>query len=163
MTLRLILMRHAKSGWDDPSLSDHDRPLNKRGRLSATALGGWLRGRGYLPDLVLCSDAVRTRETLDRLNLGAKVRLLPQLYLAPPGVLMQQLQQAEQMPTILMIAHNPGIADFAAALTAAPGNADFLRYPTGATSVIDLPIADWGGAKTGTGRLVDFIIPRQLI
>ncbi|QIZ82614.1 histidine phosphatase family protein [Thalassovita gelatinovora] len=156
-------MRHAKSGWDDPSLSDHERPLNKRGRQSATALGVWLRREGYFPDLVLCSDAVRTRETLDRLNLETEARVLSALYLAPPGILLQHLHQSEQMPTVLMIAHNPGIAAFAAAMIAAPGDTDFRRYPTGATSVIDLPIADWERAKTGNGSLADFIIPRQLI
>ena len=60
---RLILTRHAKSDWDDPMLDDHDRPLNKRGQRSAAELGEWLHSRGYEPDEVLCSTALRTRET----------------------------------------------------------------------------------------------------
>ena len=68
MTLQLILMRHAKSSWDDPAAADFDRPLNGRGRRSAKALGHWLRQRGWLPDRVLCSSARRTRETLDGRN-----------------------------------------------------------------------------------------------
>ena len=63
MTLRLILTRHAKSSWDDPLMSDHDRPLNARGKAAAADLGGWLASRSYLPGQVLCSDALRTRET----------------------------------------------------------------------------------------------------
>ena len=63
MTLRLILMRHAKSSWDSPGLDDHERPLNGRGCRSAKAIGAWLNDHGYLPDLVLSSDAERTRET----------------------------------------------------------------------------------------------------
>jgi phosphohistidine phosphatase len=63
MTLRLILSRHAKSGWDDPDLSDHDRPLNARGRGDAPKVGAWLRAKGYLPDAALVSSARRTQET----------------------------------------------------------------------------------------------------
>jgi phosphohistidine phosphatase len=65
MTRTLILIRHAKSDWDDPALSDHDRPLNARGQLSAPRIGAWLAERGVTPDAVLCSTALRTRETWD--------------------------------------------------------------------------------------------------
>ena len=61
--MRLILIRHAKSSWANPGQGDHARPLNPRGRRAATAIGGWLADKGYVPDLILCSDAQRTRET----------------------------------------------------------------------------------------------------
>ena len=66
MTLRLVLIRHAKSSWDDFSIEDHDRQLNERGRRSAPAIGQWIADRGDIPTEVLCSDAKRTRETLDQ-------------------------------------------------------------------------------------------------
>ena len=70
MTLRLILMRHTKSSWDDPWQGDHARRLNGRGRRSAEALGNWLRAKGHLPDVALSSDAVRTQETFAGLALA---------------------------------------------------------------------------------------------
>ena len=64
MTRRLILMRHAKSSWDNPFAEDHQRPLNGRGKRSAKAIGEWLRAQGYLPDQILSSSATRTRELM---------------------------------------------------------------------------------------------------
>ena len=70
MTRTLILTRHAKSSWDAPVASDHDRPLNKRGRKSAPAIGTWLKQNGWLPDEVISSTSARTRETWDRMGLS---------------------------------------------------------------------------------------------
>lgn len=69
--LRLILVRHAKSGWDDPGLDDHDRPLAPRGRRAAGWLGTALRDGGFLPETILCSSALRTRQTLDGTGVEA--------------------------------------------------------------------------------------------
>ena len=73
---RLILTRHAKSSWDDPLMSDHDRPLNERGKAAAADLGQWLASRGYVPDQVLCSDALRTRKTWSGIAPALPARLL---------------------------------------------------------------------------------------
>jgi phosphohistidine phosphatase len=108
MTLRLILMRHAKSGWDDPLLGDHDRPLSPRGILSARALARWLNQTGLQPDRVLCSTAQRTRETLALLDLDQPVEFLGDLYLAGEDTLMDIIQ-AQHSGTLLVVAHNPGI------------------------------------------------------
>lgn len=163
MTLRLILMRHAKSDWDDPSLTDHARPLNKRGRKAAEAMGDWLRDNHYLPDLVLSSDAARTVETCERLGLNADTRFLSALFHASPMVMMQVLRQGGDAKTLLMVGHNPGIAEFAATLAAnPPADPDFDRYPTCATTVFDLPIAGWQDALFGDGQVRDFIVPRRL-
>ena len=91
---RLILMRHAKSDWSHGT-SDHDRPLNPRGRGAAEALGNWLRTEGLLPDAVLCSTAARTRETCALLNLpeSCAVEHLRQLYLAEPSEIIANLRQ----------------------------------------------------------------------
>ena len=79
---RLILMRHAKSDWGDPMLPDHDRPLNKRGRRAASALGHWMREAGLRPDQILCSSATRTQETCARLALPflAQAMLRPETH-----------------------------------------------------------------------------------
>jgi len=164
MTQRLILMRHAKSDWDDPLLDDRDRPLNGRGRRSAVALGKWLAEKGYLPDSVLCSSAVRTRETLDGLGLGVTpVKYLDGLYHASTGVILDLLQRNGAGKCVLVITHNPGCADFADRIVADPHAHDqFFDYPTGATLVVDLPVDAWGDASFHSGSAVDFIIPREL-
>lgn len=164
MTRRLILMRHAKSSWDEPALDDHARPLNGRGRRSAVALGKWLAEKGYLPDLVLCSTAARTRETLDGLKLGVvPVKYLDALYHASTGLLLETLQANGAGNCVLLVSHNPGCADFADRIIATPPAHDrFHDYPTGATLVTDLPVDDWQDAAFHTGKVVDFIVPREL-
>ena len=162
MTKRLILMRHAKSGWDDPALSDIDRPLNARGRGAATALGGWLKDSAYLPDAVLCSAATRTRETFALLNIQAPATFMDGLYLAPAARMMSAVQGCAE-DTILLIGHNPGIGDLAQDIVSnAPDHGRFYNYPTGATLVCDLPITTWADAVSRSAQVVDFIVPRDL-
>ena len=164
---RLILTRHAKSSWDDPLTPDHDRPLNERGKAAAADLGQWLASRDYVPGEVLCSDAVRTRKTFSGIAPalpGAPVlELKPALYHAGPDVMMAVLRHAKA-DVVMMIGHNPGIAEFAARLVAhAPANPEFGRYPTGATLVVDFDVADWGQVAFGQGVTVDFIIPSEIV
>ncbi|MGI3168888.1 SixA phosphatase family protein [Pseudooceanicola sp. C21-150M6] len=162
MTKRFVLMRHAKSSWDDPLLEDRDRPLNPRGRKAAKALGKWLRSQDILPDLALVSDARRTQTTFKRLKLDCDMRIDPRLYLSGPEAMLETLQSGEG-DTILMIGHNDGIAAFAGRLVSAPPpHGRFADFPTGATLVLDLPIEDWHAAHFGTGRVVNFITPREL-
>jgi phosphohistidine phosphatase len=161
---RLILTRHAKSAWDDPALDDHDRPLNKRGGAAARALGDWLASRGYEPEEVLCSTAVRTRETWDRLaatplEVLARIRVLPELYHASPDTMLDLLRTATA-DTVMILGHNPGIAELAAMLPATrPADASFRRYPTAATLVLDFQIASWRDADSGLGSVLDFYTP----
>lgn len=163
MTKRLILMRHAKSGWDDPLLQDIERGLNDRGQKSATALGGWLKDHDYLPDEVLSSSATRTRETFDLLNMTAEVTFKRELYLAPAGVMFEWLKTCEA-DTVLMVGHNPGIAELAEAVLAdLPDHNRFPFYPTGATLVCDFPVNKWAEAVPRSAQVVDFIVPRDLI
>ncbi len=166
MPKRLILMRHAKSSWDDDSLDDHDRPLNDRGIAACEAIGGWLAGNGFAPDDVLCSSAVRTQETWQRLapHLDHAPSAVPRrdLYLAEPAHMLEALADAEG-ETVAMLGHNPGIGAFAAALLQSrPAHAHFGRYPTLATLVADFELETWRDVAPGTGRLVDFIVPRDL-
>jgi len=162
MTRRLILMRHAKSSWGDPMLSDHARPLNGRGKRSATALGAWLRESDYLPDEVLCSSSVRTRETRDRLKLDAPTRFLDSPYHASPATMFKELSRANGA-CVLMLGHNPGIAGFAEDLVShAPDHPRFADYPTCATLVVDFDVNDWSDMTHGSSAPLAFVIPREL-
>lgn len=164
--LRLIVVRHAKSSWDDPWLEDHDRPLAPRGVRASEAIGSWLARGGHEPRAVLSSTSKRTRETWQGiaacLDGQADARFLPELYHCGPDRMLRVLSKAAGSP-ILLLAHNPGIAEFASLVLAErPGHPDFHRYPTAATLVCDLPCDDWSDARFRTGRLVDFVVPRDL-
>jgi len=164
MPRHLILMRHAKSSWDAPALDDHDRPLNRRGRRAAKALGGWMRERGWMPDEVLCSTAARTRETLARLALPGDigVQYRSALYLANPEAMLETLRSATGA-CVLVLGHNPGIAEFAGRLLAAPPpHGRFDDYPTGATLVAEFLLTRWEQAGWGQARAADFVVPREL-
>ena len=159
---RLILTRHAKSDWDDPTLPDHDRPLNGRGRRSARALGDWLASRGYDPEEVLCSSALRTRQTWDCVAQAVfetrpDLRIEPALYQAAPETMLRVLKTATAF-TVMMIGHNPGIAAFAAMLPARPPlDPQFRSYPTAATLVVDFQAEDWAEVQPGQGSVRDFV------
>ncbi len=164
---RLILTRHAKSSWDDPATPDHDRPLNERGKAAAVELGVWLASRGYVPEEVLCSDALRTRKTWSGLSPALPgtpvLNLKPALYHAGPDVMLAVLRHATA-DCVMMIGHNPGIAEFASRLVARPPiHADFLRYPTGATLVCDFNDDNWADVGFGQAATVDFIVPREVL
>lgn len=164
---RLILTRHAKSAWDDPLTPDHDRPLNVRGKAAAADLGQWLASRGYVPEKVLCSDAVRTQQTwagiAPALPATPVMELKPALYHAGVDVMLAVLKNAKA-DVVMMIGHNPGIAEFAAKLVAkAPLNTEFDRYPTGATLVVDFVADSWDQIEFGSGIVDDFVIPKELI
>lgn len=163
---RLILTRHAKSSWDDPLMPDHDRPLNARGKAAAADLGQWLMSRGYVPDQVLCSDAVRTRATFSGIAPALPgtplLELKPALYHAGPDVMLAVLRHATASTT-MMIGHNPGIAEFAHRLVSkTPMTSEFTRYPTGATLVVDFAVESWADVGFGMGTTVDFVVPREI-
>ena len=166
MTLRLIIIRHAKSSWGDPLADDHDRVLNDRGRRSADALGDWLATNGRLPDAALCSTAARTVETLDR--IAARLPSPPaiayerRLYHADPGTILDAVRSARGS-TLAVIGHNPGIGGFAEAMAqAAPDHPDFHRYPTAATTILEFAADQWQDVRPHSGRTLDFVVPRDL-
>lgn len=164
MSRLLILMRHAKSSWDDPTLNDHDRPLNKRGRRSASAMGAWLQQNGWTPDEVISSTATRTRETWERTGLTAEsIRFYSALYLAGPDRMLRHLSEASGK-AVLMLGHNPGIAGFANRITEqAPDHPRFADYPTCATTVIRFDIDDWADVQWNSGKVLGFAIPREVL
>ena len=166
MTLRLILTRHAKSDWDDPLQTDHQRGLNLRGQRAAPLIGRWLVDQGYLPQAALVSDATRTQQTWALLSAELPhpmpVRFVPALYHASPDTMLRTLRSADAQ-TVIMIGHNPGIAAFAGQiLRARATHAEFPRYPTCATLVADFPQSHWSEIAPGTAEMRDFIVPRDL-
>ncbi|MFD1341057.1 SixA phosphatase family protein [Litorisediminicola beolgyonensis] len=159
---RLVLMRHAKSDWSVGEV-DIERPLNKRGRKSAEALGQWLRDEGIAPDQVLCSTAVRTQETCAGLGLDIGPTLDERLYLAEPEQILASIAGAEG-DCLLVLGHNPGIAMAARALVSnPPRHPRFSDYPTGATLIADLDIDDWDDIRWGRAKAQGFVIPRELV
>lgn len=167
MTLRLILTRHAKSSWDNPEIDDLHRPLNKRGKASAKAIGRHLAARHCAPDQVIVSTAKRTRETwkliAKRLPDAPAPMFVSQLYHAEPEAMQSMLRTATGR-TVMMVGHNPGIAYFAQGLVhRPPADSRFERYPTGATTVIEFDIDRWDTLVWRTGTIVDFVLPRDLL
>ena len=170
-------MRHAKSLWDDPKLSDHARPLNNRGRASAVAMRRAMRELGLVPDLVLVSSARRTLQTLEALGPWDDTPLIEPmdaLYLASAAMMLDVLHTvAETVRSVLVLGHNPGMHELAMTLVGANGfsqasNADrpmLVRlaegYPTGALAEFSVAGA-WAAVGEGSGRLQHFLTPRDL-
>jgi phosphohistidine phosphatase len=148
--VRLYLLRHAKSSWDEPGLADHDRPLARRGERAADAMGRYLREHGIEPEVILCSTATRTRQTLERLGLP-DARIEPELYGADAATLRALIPDAS---SVMLIGHNPGMQDLALSLARSGAKLGELaeKFPTGALATIELD----------TGELVDFVRPRDL-
>ena len=164
---RLILVRHAKSSWDEPGIPDKDRPLNARGREAAKKVGRWLEQQELGPDEVICSAALRCQETWDRiapaLKTEAAVRIEDGLYLADENKILSVLKTASG-DNVLIIAHMPGIGDFAREMRRdpPPQHEIFGKYPTGAVTVLDFNIDDWTALLPGTGVVRSYITPREL-
>lgn len=167
---RLYLLRHAKSDWG-MGLPDHDRPLNARGQADAARLGQWLARDQDRPQLVICSTAQRTRETLAILmeagELLFDVLYEPALYGAGTETIRQIVRsEARQHDAALLIGHNPGFHDMAMR-SAKTGDPDMMRrlsakYPTCTLSILEYDHPSLGGADLDSGELLDFVRPKDL-
>jgi len=170
----VYLLRHAKSDWSEAVLKDHDRPLNERGRDAAPKMAAHMKSKRYRPEIVLCSTARRTVETYDLIKgvLGeAPVKFEEGLYLAEERQLWERLRWIDDgVQSVMFIGHNPGIEQFANALTASPKRESEEKmhkrlrdkFSTCALAVVKLPIEAWREAKSGTGKLQDFMRPKDL-
>lgn len=170
---QLLLMRHAKSAWDDPKLADHARPLNTRGRLAAAAMRDAMQSLGLAPDMVLVSSSRRTLQTLEALEPWADTPLIEPmdaLYLAGPDAMLKALNAVpETTRSVLLLGHNPGMHELAM-LIAGPAAMQMRDtttqrlaegYPTGALAEFSVP-GPWSRLGEAGGRLIRFLAPRDL-
>ncbi len=164
----LTLLRHAKSGWDDPVARDFDRPLNPRGRRAARAVGEKMKSDGIGFDLVLASPARRVVETLEEVEAvfgPLHASYDERIYLASIETLLDVVHEADRSAErLLLVGHNPGFERLALLLTgpgALRGEVE-VKYPTGTLAEIALPVEHWRDVSAGGGELVRFIRPRDL-
>jgi phosphohistidine phosphatase len=167
--VRLWLLRHAKSSWSDERLPDHDRPLARRGELAADRMSEYLAAEVIRPQLVLCSSALRARQTLARVLPGLgdelEVRVEPDMYTFDGSGLLERIRRLpEELSSAMLIGHNPSIQHFASNLAGSGPRLDDLRakFPTGALAEIELPAATWAETAGFTGELTRFVVPKEL-
>ena len=168
---RLILFRHAKADLPSEEVDDHERELAPRGRRAAGPMGAWLAGRGFRPDLVLCSTAARARATWTLAKSAftppPQTKLEKDIYAASPETLLEVVRRTPaDVQTLAIVGHNPGLEQFVEML-ASNGDPEARRalaqkFPTAAIAVLDLPSDDWESAQPRSARLDRFISPKSL-
>ncbi|MGB1706011.1 MAG: SixA phosphatase family protein [Paracoccaceae bacterium] len=158
---RLILMRHAEAGWHI-NMDDHERPLSASGIRDAKKIGSWLKEKAYMPDEVISSTSVRTRETLSYLLLECPQIFERSLYLADADQMKSTLQTLLS-ETVILLAHNPGITELAYDLMKhEEKHENFMDFPAASTLVIDFKADRWSEVKSDSGIFVDFVMPLHL-
>lgn len=158
----LLLLRHAKSSWDNPSLRDFERPLNERGLRAAPLMGRFISQRGLRPDLVVSSPAERARQTaalvLEAAGLAAPLRFDARVYEASAARLLEVVSQTEEpAAALLLVGHNPGMEELIELLTG-----ETRRMPTAALARVTLDADTWAGLGEGAGRLEELTKPKEL-
>jgi phosphohistidine phosphatase len=170
--LTLSLLRHAKSSWADPARQDFDRPLNQRGRDAAPRMGAFMRRHDIAPQLVLCSPAVRARQTLElvlpHLPHPPAVLYEDALYLAAAPTLIKRVRglDAAGAAHAMVVGHDPGLQRAAVRL-AGSGEPELLaalaaKLPTAGLAVIVFDAGTWADVRAGAGRLALFMTPKRL-
>jgi phosphohistidine phosphatase len=169
---KLTLLRHAKSGWDDPVARDFDRPLNARGKRAAHRIGEYLREHRLHYDHVLASPAIRVVETIEGLAEGSGETIAPawdkRIYLASAVSLLDVVQEADdRYDTLLMVGHNPGLEDLVLMMVPdRPGDEarDQIeeKFPTAAIAEISFAVDRWEDVRPNSGELSLFVRPRDL-
>ncbi|NJO23907.1 MAG: histidine phosphatase family protein [Sphingomonadales bacterium] len=169
--LTLSLLRHAKSSWDNPSLRDFDRALNERGRDAAPRMGAYMAAHDIVPELILCSPSVRTRQTLELVlpHFTARPPVLYEdaIYLGTPSALLKRIRKVDvDVKHTMIVAHDPGLHHLAMGLSGS-GDTDLLqslaeKFPTAALAVIVFGGRSWSKVQLGAGRLKHFMTPKRL-
>jgi phosphohistidine phosphatase len=163
----LCLLRHAKSSWADPTLADSERPLAPRGRRAAKRIAKHLRRLGCEPELVLCSTAVRARETLELVRPAlsrSTVMLEEELYAASCDELLARTRLVPgTVPSVMLIGHNPGLEQLALALASAGDELERLaaKFPTAALATLAVANS-WSRLAPGDATLEAYVVPKQL-
>jgi len=159
----LLIMRHGKSSWKDENLTDHERPLKKRGRKDSRLMALEIENRDIIPDLILASTAQRTRETvgviIDTLSHNIELIHSDELYMGGPQDFINVLkQQTKDYNTVMIVAHNPGLEIFLDTFSE-----DFEDFQTAALGHLTLAIDDWKDISLETtGELTAFWTPKEL-
>jgi phosphohistidine phosphatase len=169
--LTLSLLRHAKSSWDDPAVKDFDRQLSDRGEKAAPRMGAYMAEHGLNPDLILCSPAVRARQTLalvlPQLCGGPAVTYEDSFYLAAPSLLLARIRKVGNTTRhILIVGHDPGMQGLALELSG-EGNREQLqalasKFPTAGLAVLTFQLDEWADVAPAGGRLAHFMSPKRL-
>lgn len=163
MTKTLIIMRHAKSSWDNPGLADYDRPLNKRGLRDASRMAQWLSESELIPDQVIASAACRANQTAsivtNELALETDIFETRDLYLSDYDAYLEQVSYLpNNVETVLVIGHNPTMESLVYLLSG-----ESVSMPTAAIAVIQLPIDTWSNQVTSaSANLVKHVFPKSL-
>jgi phosphohistidine phosphatase len=168
---QLFVLRHAKSSWDDPGMPDQERPLAPRGRRTVALLREHLEDNEIRPALVLCSSARRTRETLEGVSPTGEHVIEPELYDADAAELLDRLHRvSEEVPSVMLIGHNPALQMLVLRLVEATGPAgeesdlDRLRrkFPTGGLATLEFE-CEWSELGPQRARLTRLVRPKQLL
>lgn len=168
----LIVLRHAKSSWDDIDKRDHDRRLASRGIEAAKRMGALILQRGWVPDRIICSTAARTQETLELARADwptmapIDTTTLAALYLATPLRLFEIVrEQPDEARRLLVIGHNPGLHGFLTRLAGHGDKADIatlnVKFPTAALAAVALEIDTWRALEWNTGHLLGYEFPKK--
>ena len=165
---RLFILRHAKSSWDEPGLADHERPLAPRGRRAVEAIAAHVSAAGITPELVLCSSARRTRETLEGVAVGREHVIEPGLYGANCQDVLERLHRVpEEIGSVMLVGHNPTLQALVLRLAdedAAAHGSDLAevrrKFPTGALATLIFDGA-WGKLSPGSARLASYVRPKS--
>ncbi len=157
----LYVMRHAKSSWDDASMADFDRPLNERGKQAAPFMGGLMRRRQMLPEIIVSSPAKRARSTAKRVceggSLAAEVIFDERIYEASPNALREIVADLDEAySSAMLVGHNPGMEGFIRYLT---GHIEPM--PTAAIAVVELDIERWADITGECGELKEIFRPKD--
>jgi phosphohistidine phosphatase len=166
---RIWLLRHAKSSWAEPGLSDADRPLAPRGRRAAELLGAHLARSDAKPAVVLCSSSLRTRETLAAILLAlgdeVEIRIERMLYGAEAADLLECLRRLPaSAPSVMLIGHNPGMQGLALMLARTGPALSALqeKFPTGALASLEARVEQWQDLDEQTASATALLLPRSL-
>jgi phosphohistidine phosphatase len=168
----LTLLRHAKSGWNDPVARDFDRPLNAKGRRAALRIGAYLRDQHLSFDHVVASPAARVVETLEQVAEGSGTAINPawdkRIYLASAMSLLDVLQESDDAyDSILLVGHNPGLEDLVLLLVPDDMGGDAReqveeKFPTASIAQISFPVDHWEDIRSNSGAIARFVRPRDL-
>ena len=159
---KLYLVRHAKAVWNDGHIGDFDRELSKKSEKGLKSVGSYLMLSSIDPDAILSSPAIRAQRTAeilrDKMKSDTKISYMEELYLSSADTMKNLLQhQQNDLQTIMLIGHNPGISDLAGRLT----GGEVLKIPKGAVLALSLPIDRWSDIVDGNSSIDFFINPKQ--